>query len=513
MENKPAASKNGRAGGVLLHVTSLPSPHGVGDLGPGAYSFVDFLAAANQRIWQILPLNPTGTYLGNSPYTSYSAFAGNPLLISLDLLAKEELLSKAEAAAHPRFHREKADYKRAIEYKGPLLRLTYERFRDRAQNDSAFLRFCADNSHWLEDYSLFAALKERVAESAWYEWPDEFRDRQEQTLSHVKVEQADRIQMSKFFQYLFFRQWSALKTYANQKGIRIIGDIPIYTSTDSADVWASPEMYKLTKDKKPEFVAGAPPDYFSATGQRWGNPVYRWEYVQQTEYAWWIQRLKHNLNLFDRIRLDHFRGFVAYWEIPAAEETAVNGKWTEVPAMDFFNTVVRHFPELPIIVEDLGFITPDVKKVMSYFGFPGMKILLFAFGPDLPTNPYAPHNYSQNCVVYTGTHDNNTVRGWFEREAGPEDRKRFLDYIGREMNIEDIHWEWIRLAMASVADLAIVPAQDLLGVGEESRMNLPSRSKGNWAWRFFPGQLTDQIGERLAQMTRIYHRVEAVETD
>lgn len=496
-----------RGAGILLHITSLPSLHGVGDLGPAAYRFVEFLEKAGQRFWQILPLNPTGTYLGNSPYTSYSAFAGNPLFISLESLQWDGLLTVKELEAPPQFPDDHVDYPAAIKYKGQLLRRASENFRPSASSDSAFQDFCKKNSHWLDDYSLFAALKYKFDEAPWYEWPVEFRDRQESALQQLRTEMRDRIEMAKFFQFYFYRQWTSLKTYCHQKKVQIVGDIPIYTSTDCADVWSSPDMYKLGAEKQPLFVAGAPPDYFSETGQLWGNPVYRWDYLQKTGFEWWIRRIRRNLELFDYLRLDHFRGFVAYWEIPAEEETAVKGKWVHAPAMEFFETLVKQFPDLPLIAEDLGLITEDVRKVMDHFGFPGMKVLLFAFGSDLPTNPYAPHNYIQNCVAYTGTHDNNTVQGWFRNEASSEDRKRFFDYIGHETVQDSIHWEWIRLAMASVADLCVIPMQDILGLGEESRMNHPSRSDGNWGWRCTQQHLTDEIAHQLRSMCTLYRRI------
>ena len=495
-----------RSSGVLLHITSLPSPHGVGDMGPEAYRFVDFLSGAAQRFWQILPLNPTGTYLGNAPYTSYSAFAGNPLLISLEMLQSDGLLESSDLEISPPFSADHCDYSGSIDYKGRLLRKAFENFKNASHLREAFEHFCAENGDWLEDYASFVALKDRFEESAWYDWPKEYRDRDQTAMHLVKTELADRIVMAKFFQYLFFKQWFSLKEHCRNKNIKIIGDIPIYTSIDSSDVWSAPQMYKLNEEKQPLFVAGAPPDYFSETGQRWGNPVYRWDYFRETGYEWWIKRIGHNLKLYDFMRLDHFRGFVAYWEIPAEDDTAVNGKWVQAPAMEFFETLMKRFPGLPLIAEDLGLITADVKNVMEHFRFPGMKVLLFAFGPDLPTNPYAPHNYARNCVVYTGTHDNNTVRGWFQHEASAEDKQRFFDYTGREMPEDEIHWEWIRMAMASVANVAIIPMQDLLGAGQEARMNHPSRSEGNWTWRVRADQITDDLRDRLRHLTWLYNR-------
>jgi 4-alpha-glucanotransferase len=312
--------------------------------------------------------------------------------------------------------------------------------------------------------------------------------------------------MEKFFQYIFFKQWLALKSYCNSKNIQIIGDMPIYMNYDSCDVWANPEIFKLNEEKQPASVSGVPPDYFSATGQLWGNPVYNWEVLKQTQYSWWIKRVEHNLKFFDILRLDHFRGFVGYWEIPSGEETAINGKWVAAPAEEFFGTLLKHFPGLPIIAEDLGEITPDVREVMSRFGFPGMKILIFAFGDDLPVHPYAPHNYTENCLVYTGTHDNNTVKGWFRKEASLQLRNRLSAYLGHEASEDRIHWELIRLAMMSIARIAIIPMQDLLGLGEEARMNQPATIEGNWSWRLLPEQLTPTVTNKLTEMTEIYGR-------
>jgi 4-alpha-glucanotransferase len=495
-----------RASGILLHITSLPSAYGIGDLGPWAYRFVDMLAATGQKYWQILPLNPTGSYMGNSPYNSYSAFAANPLLISPELLAAEGLLSQSELEVSTRFPENKVDYQAVIQHKGKLLRLAFDRFKSKIELQEPFQKFCNENSTWLEDYSLFGALKEKFNEVAWFDWPEEVRSRKPETIQKLKKELSNRIQMSKFFQYVTYRQWFSIRDYCNSKKIEVIGDLPIYTSIDSSDVWSEPQFFKLDKAGQPLFVAGAPPDYFSATGQRWGNPVYQWDVMKANDYSWWIRRIEQNQKLFHMIRFDHFRGFVAYWEIPANEQTAVKGKWVEAPAVDFFSTILRRFPDLPIIVEDLGLITPDVKEVITRFRFPGMKVLLFAFGGDLPTHPYAPHNYNINCVVYTGTHDNNTILGWFRNEASVDDKRRLFQYIGREVSEDQVPWEMIRLAMSSVAKIAIIPLQDILGLGEEARMNLPSLSRGNWGWRFSPHSWSSAIPDKLLSMTRLYGR-------
>lgn len=495
-----------RGSGILFHITSLPSPYGIGDLGTWAYKFIDFLAETKQSFWQILPLNPTDSVHGNSPYNSVSAFASNTLLISPELMYKNGLLKKSDIEGLPSFPEGRAVYHETGNHKKQLFHRAYEYFKGNGWNTYAYEKFCLENTHWLNDFALFTVLKDYFHGQVWSEWPWEIRDRKPESLDAFRSEHHERIEREKFLQYLFFEQWSALKKYSNDRGIQIIGDMPIYVCYDSADVWANPDLFKLNESKQPVFVAGVPPDYFSKTGQLWGNPVYQWDRLKKTEYQWWIRRVKQNLSLFDMIRVDHFRGFVAYWEVPSAEKTAVNGRWVEAPAENLFTTLLKHFPYLPIIAEDLGTITPDVREIIRYFEFPGMRILLFAFGYDLPANPYAPHNHIRNCLVYTGTHDNNTVKGWFEKETTQADRERLFRYIGREVSSQDIHWEFIRLAMMSVANLAIVPMQDILGLGEESRMNYPSTTAGNWLWRLLPTQLTPELTQRLSGMTEIYGR-------
>jgi len=494
-----------RGSGILLHVTSLPSPYGIGDLGPWAYRFVDFLTETKQSFWQLLPLNPTDPAYDNSPYHSISAFAGNSLLISPELMVRDGLLAKADVKTLPNFPDGRVDYEAIIAYKKKLFYLAYKRFK-KTKNNYKYERFRSENSHWLDNFALFISLKAHFHGQAWKEWPPEIRDRQQEALKSLKKELHDRIEMEKFLQYIFNQQWSSLKRYCNQKGIQIIGDIPIYVDYDSVDLWTNPEIFKLDNEKRPYAVAGVPPDYFSETGQLWGNPVYRWEVLKERGYDWWVQRMEHTLNLFDVVRVDHFRGLVAYWEVPAGEKTAINGRWVEVPVEDFFNALLKRFSYLPIIAEDLGVITPDVREIMQRFEFPGMKVLLFAFGEDHPMHPYLPHTYDKHYVAYTGTHDNNTMRGWFETEAKPEDKERLFRYLGREISLQDIHWEFIRLAMMSVANLAIIPMQDILGLGKEARMNRPATSKDNWRWRLLSEQLTPSLAGRLLEMTEIYGR-------
>lgn len=499
---------NKRRSGVLLPIISLPSPYGIGDFGPEAYKFADFLTETKQSFWQILPLTPTDPILGNSPYNSFSAFAGNKLLISPDLIIQEDILNKKDLEPIPSFPKNKIDYPEVIRYKEKIFDKAYEHFKTEEKNLQEYEKFCQENSNWLEDYTLFITAKIHFKGKAWNEWPPEIRDRQPKALKELKEKLIEKIEKEKFLQYLFFKQWFMLKNYCNKKQIQIIGDIPIYVHYDSVDVWKNTTIFKLDKEKKPLFVAGVPPDYFSRTGQLWGNPVYQWDILRENNYTWWIQRIEHTLKLYDWVRIDHFRGFAKYWEVSAGEKTAINGKWVPGPGEDFFTTLIKHFPNLPIIAEDLGVITEDVRELMRRFNLPGMRVLLFAFSEDLPINPYAPHNHIKNCIVYTGTHDNNTVRGWFENEATPEDRNRVLSYIGRKVSSKTIHWEFIRLAMMSVANTIIIPMQDILGLGEEARMNKPATAKGNYEWRLSQRQLTKPIKEKLTKMTEIYGRTE-----
>lgn len=494
-----------RGSGILLHLTSLPSPFGIGDMGPWAYRFADLLSGGKQRYWQILPLNPTNPAHGNSPYHSTSAFAGNPLFISPEFLVQEGLISQENLAALPDFPREKVNFGAVLASRENLFEEIRIRFQAR-KGDADYEAFCAQHAGWLKDFSLFAALKGHFNHDPWPEWPIELRDRHPDALRQAEAELWEPIERERFLQFIFFKQWNTLKRYCSEKGIQIIGDIPIYVVHDSVDVWTHPDQFKLDSRKNPLAVAGVPPDYFSETGQLWGNPVYRWDILRERDYEWWVRRISHNLELFDLSRVDHFRGFVGYWEVPATEKNAINGQWMEAPAMHFFSHLTEKFPGLPIIAEDLGIITPDVRKVMDRFGFPGMKVLLFAFGDDLPTNPYVPHNHIKNCVVYTGTHDNNTTRAWFEKDASSEDKERLSRYLGRELSVENIHREMIRVAMMSVADRVIIPMQDLLGLGEDARMNRPGKNNGNWQWRLLPEHLAPERMEEFRELTEMYGR-------
>jgi 4-alpha-glucanotransferase len=485
-------------------VTSRPSPFGIGGMGPAAYEFADLLSETEQSVWQILPLSPPreGHF---SPYLSPSAFAGNPLLISPELLARDGLISGAEIRNLPDFPRNRVDFDRAAPLKRRFLEIAYRSFRIRSDRRD-YERFCTENGGWLDDFALFVALQSKYDNRVWQEWPAELRDRRSSALATAREELKDVIFREKFFQYVFYRQWLSLKEYCNAQGIKIFGDIPIYIDYNSVDVWTHPELFKLDEKKMPTAVSGVPPDYFSETGQLWGHPIYRWEALKATDYQWWIDRIAHNLKLCDLVRIDHFRGFVGYWEVPAGEPTAVNGKWVEGPSMDFFRTVLDRFPNLPLVAEDLGLITKDVSQVMRELDVPGMKVLLFAFGDDTATNPYLPHNLVRNCIAYTGTHDNNTVRGWFEHEASEDEKSRLLNYLGCRVSAAELHWSLVRLLMMSVADTVILPMQDVLGLGAEDRMNKPSVSDGNWRWRLDPNLVTPAIKEKLLSMTKTYGR-------
>jgi 4-alpha-glucanotransferase len=496
-----------RASGVLMHITSLPSRFGIGDFGPGARRFARFLAQSSQSYWQILPLTPTSTYIGNSPYSSDSAFAVNPLLISPEAMVADGWLTGAEIeAAVVEGNPAVADYEQAQGKKDALLRLAFGRNRERLGGDAGFAVFCRDEALWLDEYALFRAAKRERGEAGFADWPQALRDRDARELSALSLRMAEEIEYVRFVQYLADGQWKALRAELRQGDIQVIGDMPIYVTEDSADVWANPGLFKLGDDKRPVLVAGVPPDYFSQTGQRWGNPVYDWAAHEATGFAWWLRRMERTLSLYDIVRLDHFRGFEAYWEIAASEETAVRGEWVKAPGAALFTALTRRFPALPIIAEDLGVITAEVRELMQAFGFPGMRVLQFAFGPGIAENRDAPHNYSHNSVAYTGTHDNNTTLGWARSESGGEALAALYAYLGRQIPHEETPWELLRLIMASAASKVIVPLQDILCLGEGARMNMPSVAKGNWSWRAVDDQFEAAIAARLRAMTGIFGR-------
>ncbi len=491
-----------RAAGILLHPTSLPGPYGIGDLGPAALAFLDFLTAGRQKLWQVLPLHPTG--FGNSPYAALSAFAGNPLLISPQQLIEDGLLTRADLEPVPTFSPARVDYGLVIPWKTALLRTAYARFERSAAPElaAALDAFRARSAHWLPDYALFAALKDAYDGAAWTRWPEPLAQHDEAALAGVRERLAGDIGFHEFAQFLFFRQWEAVRDAARERGIRIIGDVPIFVAHDSADAWAHRKLFQLDARGEPVVVAGVPPDYFSPTGQRWGNPLYRWDALKQSDYAWWIERVRVALELVDIIRLDHFRGFHAYWEISGEDETAVGGHWVPAPGAALFEAVRAALGDVPLIAEDLGQITLGVHRLRQRLGLPGMRVLQFGFGGN-SKNAHLPHNFTRDTVVYTGTHDNDTTRGWFAA-ASEHERAYALRYL--DTDAEHVVRAMVRAAYASVAALAIVPLQDALDLGSAARMNFPSRPAGNWEWRVAEGQLTPAVAKWLAQLATTYGR-------
>jgi 4-alpha-glucanotransferase len=500
-----------RASGVLLHPTSFPSRHGIGDLGQAAYDFIEFLAASGQKYWQILPLGPTG--YEHSPYImNFSTFAGNPLMISLEQLAEAGLLQASDLTSLEAYSdrpRHQVQFDQVIGHKTPFLEAAYQTFKHQlsVRPNFPFQDFCRAQP-WLEDFALFMALQEANPDQEWNQWEPGLARREPAALRQKREELKDRIQYQKFLQFQFFQQWGKLRQFAKEKGIQIIGDISIYVCYHSADVWANPEIFQLDPDTlAPTYIAGVPPDYFSATGQLWGNPVYDWDKLRQTDFRWWIERFRATLQYADLVRIDHFRGFEAYWRVPAGETTAIKGEWVKAPGQEFFQTLGNRLGYLPVLAEDLGTITTEVEQLRDQFDFPGMKILQFAFG-DTAQNPYLPFNYNRNCVVYPGTHDNDTALGWWQslEEKTQQHLAHYLGYATPEA-VTEIHWELIRVALSSIADLAILPLQDLLGLGGDHRMNDPATNDGNWRWRYpLTHMLTPEISQRLLRMTQIYRR-------
>jgi 4-alpha-glucanotransferase len=507
--------KERRTSGILLHPTSLPGPYGIGDIGPEALRFVDFLVDTGQGLWQVLPLGPTG--YGNSPYQTFSAFAGNPLLISPEALAEDGLATPTALRRKPRFPRDRVDYSMVTRFKVPLLREAFRRFTagDRAMGRGEYDDFFDEHAPWLEDFALFMALREAHQGRPWPQWEEGVALAKPEAIEEWRRKLRPEVEFEKFAQFLFFRQWAALKRYCNQAGVEILGDLPIYVAHNSADVWRHRGYFQLDETGNPTVVAGVPPDYFSATGQRWGNPIYRWEAMAADGYRWWIERLRRTLALVDAIRLDHFRGFEAYWEIPADGDwwDATHGRWVPGPGAALFEAAQRALGKLPLIAEDLGVITKEVDALRDRLGFPGMRVLQMAFGTDPKAPDHRPHNHVWNCLVYTGTHDNNTTVGWFTgsgedttntKEEIAREREYALKYLGTDGR--EIHWDFIRMAMASVARASIFPLQDVLGLGGEARINRPGTLQGNWEWRLSPGALTEAIRERLRELTAIYER-------
>jgi len=502
-----------------MHVTSLASGYGVGDLGPAAYKFADFLKAAGQNYWQLLPLNHTTAETGYSPYKCLSAFAGNPLLISPDLLYQDGLLRKSEIAGAPVFAVDTADYRAAASYKAKLFDAAFGRFQHDA-GSADYESFVREHRDWLEPYADFVALRRHFRMKQWCDWPAAFRDfgfrisdfgLEEARASNpqsaiINPQLKGWVARERFLQYVFYRQYLRLKQYCSECGIQVMGDIPIYVAYDSADVWSHPDLFKLTRAGKPRFVGGVPPDYFSKTGQLWGNPVYDWQRLEETNFEWWVRRMKHNLLLFDFVRIDHFRGFIAYWEVPGSHTTAARGKWAPVPHAKFFRELFRQIPFAAIFAEDLGSITADVREVVARYDLPRMSVLQFAFNGDPVCNPHMPHNHVENSIVYTGTHDNDTTRGWFENEMTGQRRKNLFAYLGCKVSAGEISWELMRVAMRSVARIAIIPMQDVLGLGSQARMNTPAGKGPNWLWRMRPGQTTARLADKLRKLTETYGR-------
>lgn len=488
-----------RSAGVLLHPTSLPGLDGIGDVGPQAYRWVDWLAATGCTLWQVLPLGPTG--YGDSPYQCFSAFAGNPFLVSPELLLQDGLLTADDLDDRPDFPVDRVDFGPVIQWKLQLLDRAYEHYLvDPSPLRAPFEAFQQQEYSWLSDFALFMSIKEAQGGVGWEHWPEPLRMREPQALAEAR--QSAAVQRHAFRQFLFFKQWTALREYAHAKGLRIVGDIPIFVAFDSADAWSHPELFYFDQDRKPTVVAGVPPDYFSATGQLWGNPLYRWEAHAQSDYAWWIDRMRATLKQVDVIRLDHFRGFAGYWAVPYGNPTAEIGEWRPGPGKEFLTALQQALGDLPIIAEDLGLITPDVIELRDSFDLPGMRIFQFGFGS--PQDPFLPHNYVRNCVAYTGTHDNDTVLGWYKSAPKSEQKlaRNYLDATGRTLP-----WAMIRSLWASVANAVVAPMQDLLSLGTEARMNFPGKLGGNWAWRVLDDQLTDELQAKLLEFNTIYSRL------
>ena len=495
-----------RGSGILLHITSLFSGYGIGDLGPSACQFVDFLSDAKQSYWQILPVNPTSPEYDNSPYHSISTFAFNTNLISPECMVKDGFLHEPDVTGVPEFPHGTVDFDAVIRFKEKLFFLAYERFRQDQIDRAGYDAFCRNNSWWLEDFALFTSLHRHYEGSLWSTWPDAIKYRDPAALDAMRQTLKKNIETEKFLQYIFSRQWQALRDYCIKKGIRLIGDIPMYVNYDSADVWLHPELFRLDDNLHPLVMAGVPPDYFSRTGQLWKNPLYCWEEHERSGFSWWIHRIEHTLSLVDYTRIDHFRGLVAYWEVPAGEKNAINGKWVPAPGEKLLTLLKNRFVDLPLIAEDLGIITPDVSNLIDRFDLPGMRVLLFAFTDDPSGSPHAPHNLKKNCILYTGTHDNATIRGWLESEATIVEKHRLFRYIGQEISADRLPAVLIRLAMISVADTVMFPLQDILGRGAESRMNRPGTDAGNWRWRLEKDQISPRVTENLGDMTEVYGR-------
>lgn len=488
-----------------MHITSLPSAFGIGDLGPEAYRFIDFLKDSGNTYWQLLPLNPTYEKYNHSPYSSDSAFAGNPLLISPEILEEEGYIELKDFKETGVSSKGKGAFEEAKEIREKILDAAFVKFKTQ-RKPASYNTFCKVHAYWLEDYSLFRAISKDLT-SSWSTWPEGIRERKATDLKNAKEERKAEIEKIKFIQYIFFSQWKKLITYAHKEGVKFIGDIPFYITHDSADIWAHQSYFKLDEEQEPTSLSGVPPDYFSKTGQLWGTPVYDWKKLRSKEYDWWVERIRQNLLLFDLVRLDHFRAFAAYWEVPAGEKTAVNGRWVRTPGNDFFRVVKKEFPQMPLIAEDLGSLDEPVYKLLKKFDFPGMKVLQFAFGEEKKENPYLPFNHTPHSIVYTGTHDNNTSKGWY-KEIDKNARDHLERFAGTNVTGENVNEILHRMALSSVSKLAIIPMQDILGLGKEGLMNIPGSTKGNWTWRMEKGKLKAGLSKKLRELNELYGRKE-----
>jgi len=494
-----------RKAGILLPITSLASSFGIGDLGPEAKKFVDFLQGAKQTYWQILPLNPISKEQAFSPYSSISSLAGNTLLISPELLATEGWLTKRELKRHIVVPTGRVSYTEATQTRKDLFYVAFENFK-KSKFLQSFNNFCSHQSYWLDDFALYVTLKQEHSQKPWYDWPEKYRARDRTAIRKFSENFNEPIRYVKWQQFIFFKQWFELRNYANGAGINLFGDLPFYVSYDSADVWSHPGIFSVDKKGKMEKVAGVPPDYFNKNGQLWGMPVFKWDVLKKRNYDWWFQRIRKNMELFDLLRLDHFRAFAGYWEVPGKEKTAIRGRWKLGPGKTFFQRLKRELGALPFVAEDLGDIDEAVHTLRKDFNLPGMKVLQFAFGDSMPQSDYIPHNYRDDFFVYTGTHDNNTTRGWFRQNATKKEKDHMSKYIGRMVDEKNVHLELSRIAYSSVAKTVILPIQDVLGFSEKARMNTPATTKDNWSWRLRPADLTLQARDQLSEWSTLFNR-------
>lgn len=495
-----------RAAGILLHITSLPSSFGIGDLGPEAEKFAGFLSRSKQRYWQLLPLNPVGSQQGYSPYSSVSSMAGNVLLISPEQLVQDSLLTAADIRPYRIKPSDKVDFTSALESREKILPIAYKNFARNKRLVRQFSAFCEREAYWIKDFACYVVLKKVHDGRPWYEWPAEFKTRNPKSINGFVVSNADAIRYIQWEQFIFFTQWQRLKMYCNGLQIQIFGDLPFYVSYDSADVWSNRDIFKLDSKGKMTGIAGVPPDYFNRNGQLWGMPTFNWDILKRQKYGWWKRRIRWNIELFDKLRLDHFRAFADYWEVPSGHTTAIKGKWKKGPREHFFNALQKSNGTMPFVAEDLGDINDVVYQLRDDFKMPGMKVLQFAFGDSMPTSPYIPHNYTPDFIAYTGTHDNNTTRGWYRNDLKEKDRQQVADYIGRPVNEKNVGHELSRLGYASIANTVIIPLQDILELDEKARMNTPASVTGNWLWRFERGSLTRQVEKELQHWVKLYNR-------